>query len=49
MFASQGHEVIALHRTHFGTLDLGALTPGQWRVLPLDFFNPSDGASAAKA
>ena len=45
----QGHEVIALHRTHFGPLELGALTPGQWLVLPLDFFNPADGASAAKA
>jgi 16S rRNA pseudouridine516 synthase len=49
MFAGQGHEVIALHRTHFGTLDLGALTPGQWQVLPLDFFNPADGAGASEA
>lgn len=39
MFACQGHEVIALHRTHFGALDLGDLPPGQWRELPLDAFN----------
>ena len=38
MFACQGHEVLALHRTHFGSLELGELTPGQWRELPLDFF-----------
>ena len=38
MFACQGHEVLALHRTHFGTLELGELAPGQWRELPLDFF-----------
>lgn len=40
MFASQGAEVLALHRSHFGALDLGALPPGQWRELPLDTFNP---------
>jgi 16S rRNA pseudouridine516 synthase len=38
MFASQGCEVAALHRTHFGPLDLGGLAPGAWRELPLDFF-----------
>jgi 16S rRNA pseudouridine516 synthase len=38
MFACQGHEVLGLHRTHLGALDLGDLTAGQWRVLPLDFF-----------
>ncbi|MEI6052910.1 MAG: pseudouridine synthase [Opitutaceae bacterium] len=43
MFACQGHEVITLHRTHFGTLDLGELTPGQWRVLPLDYFSTPAG------
>jgi len=38
MFASQGCEVTALHRTHFGPLDLDGLTPGEWRELPLSFF-----------
>lgn len=38
MFASQGCEVTALHRSHFGSLDLGGLKPGEWRELPLDFF-----------
>ncbi|HWZ95836.1 MAG TPA: pseudouridine synthase [Opitutaceae bacterium] len=38
MFASQGCEVTALHRTHFGPLDLGGLAPGEWRELPLDLF-----------
>lgn len=38
MFASQGSEVLTLHRTHFGPLDLGTLAPGQWRGLPLDTF-----------
>ena len=40
MFASQGAEVLTLHRSHFGPLDLGSLPPGQWRELPLDTFNP---------
>jgi len=35
MFASQGYEVLTLHRSHFGKLDLGALKPGEWRELPL--------------
>jgi 16S rRNA pseudouridine516 synthase len=35
MFASQGCEVVALHRERFGDLTLGALPPGQWRELPL--------------
>lgn len=39
MFASQGCEVVALHRSRFGNLDLGDLPPGQWRELPLDFFD----------
>lgn len=39
MFASVGFEVVALHRTRFGPLDLGDLKPGAWRNLPLDFFN----------
>jgi 16S rRNA pseudouridine516 synthase len=38
MFASQGCEVVTLHRTRFGGLDLGELPAGQWRELPLDFF-----------
>jgi len=38
MFASQGCEVLTLHRTRFGHLDLGDLPAGQWRELPLDEF-----------
>jgi len=38
MFASQGCEVLTLHRTRFGPLDLAALPAGQWRELPLDTF-----------
>jgi 16S rRNA pseudouridine516 synthase len=38
MFASQGCEVVALHRTHFGLLDLGGLAPGAWRELSLNYF-----------
>jgi len=38
MFASQGCEVLTLHRTRFGHLDLGDLSAGQWRELPLDEF-----------
>ncbi len=34
MFASQGVEVLALHRAGFGHLELGDLAPGQWRELP---------------
>lgn len=36
MFASQGCQVITLHRVRFGPLTLGELAPGQWRELPLD-------------
>ncbi len=39
MFASQGNEVLTLHRSHFGPLDLGDLPPGQWRELPLGYFS----------
>ena len=39
MFACVGYEVVALHRTHFGALDLGDLKPGTWRILPLNFFD----------
>jgi len=34
MFASQGLEVLALHRARFGHLELGDLPAGQWRELP---------------
>lgn len=40
MFASQGCEVLTLHRTRFGHLELGELAPGAWRELPLDGFSP---------
>jgi 16S rRNA pseudouridine516 synthase len=36
MFASQGCEVIELHRTRFGSLDLGDLAPGAWIELPVN-------------
>lgn len=38
MFASQGCEVLTLHRSRFGDLDLGDLAPGTWRELPLNYF-----------
>jgi 16S rRNA pseudouridine516 synthase len=38
MFASQGCEVLTLHRPRFGPLELGDLPAGQWRELPLDEF-----------
>jgi 16S rRNA pseudouridine516 synthase len=38
MFAACGSTVLALQRTRFGELELGALAPGEWRELPLDFF-----------
>jgi 16S rRNA pseudouridine516 synthase len=38
MFASQGGEVLTLHRTQFGHLTLGDLAAGQWRELPLTEF-----------
>ncbi|HSY53478.1 MAG TPA: pseudouridine synthase [Opitutaceae bacterium] len=38
MFASQGCEVVALQRTHFGPLGLDGLAPGAYRELPLDYF-----------
>ena len=41
MFASQGYEVLALHRSRFGTLELGELPVGQWRELNLDCFDQS--------
>lgn len=41
MFASQGCEVLSLHRPQFGDLMLGDLAPGKWRELPLDTFADS--------
>jgi 16S rRNA pseudouridine516 synthase len=38
MFASQGNEVLTLHRSNFGHLDLGDLPAGQYRELGLDTF-----------
>ncbi|MBI3884668.1 MAG: rRNA pseudouridine synthase [Opitutae bacterium] len=38
MFASQGCEVVTLHRPRFGHLELGDLPVGQWRALPLTEF-----------
>jgi len=38
MFASQGSEVLTLHRPRFGPLELGDLPAGQWRELSLDTF-----------
>ncbi len=40
MFASQGAEVLTLHRARFGSLELGDLPAGQWRELPSDTFKP---------
>jgi len=39
MFSAGGRTVLTLHRTQFGSLDLGELAPGQWRELPLDAFD----------
>ena len=36
MLASQGCEVLTLHRVSFGPLGLDGLPAGQWRELPLD-------------
>jgi 16S rRNA pseudouridine516 synthase len=41
MFASQGVEVRALHRSRFGPLEVGDLPAGQWRELPADTFAPA--------
>lgn len=38
MLASQGNEVLTLHRTRFGHVELDGLSPGQWRELALDSF-----------
>ena len=39
MFASQGYEVLDLHRSQFGRLELGDLPIGQWRELELNHFD----------
>lgn len=39
MFSAGGARVLTLHRSRFGDLDLGDLPAGQWRELPLDFFD----------
>lgn len=44
MFAAAGATVLTLHRTHFGNLGLGDLAPGQWRELPLDYFETASRA-----
>ena len=36
MFAAAGNHVEALHRSHFGPLDLGSLEEGAWRLLSPD-------------
>ena len=35
MFASQGYEVLRLHRSRFGDFDLAGLKPGEWRIIPI--------------
>jgi 16S rRNA pseudouridine516 synthase len=43
MFSSQGCEVLTLHRSRLGQLELGDLPTGQWRELPLDAFDQPSG------
>lgn len=38
MFAASGAQVLTLHRTRFGPLELGDLPAGTWRILPLTTF-----------
>jgi 16S rRNA pseudouridine516 synthase len=40
MFSVLGATVLTLHRPRFGELELGDLPAGQWRELPLDYFQP---------
>lgn len=35
MFASQGCEVVRLHRSRFGEFTVDSVQPGQWRLLPI--------------
>jgi 16S rRNA pseudouridine516 synthase len=39
MFSACGATVLTLHRERFGKLELGDLPPGQWRELPLNYFD----------
>jgi 16S rRNA pseudouridine516 synthase len=41
MFASQGWTVLALHRERFGDCTVADLALGEWRELPLAFFEPA--------
>ena len=41
MFASLGCEVLELHRSQFGDLELGSLAPGAWAELPINRFDAS--------
>ncbi len=43
MFSSQGVTVLTLHRERFGPLALGESPRGEWRELPLDFFDVRAG------
>jgi 16S rRNA pseudouridine516 synthase len=36
MFATQGYQVEQLHRGRFGEFEIGDLSPGQWRLIPLE-------------
>ena len=38
MFSACGATVLTLHRERFGELELGDLPAGQWRELPLNYF-----------
>lgn len=45
MFAACGATVIALRRTQFGPLKIEQLAPGEWRELPLNYFEPERATS----
>lgn len=38
MFASQGCNVVRLHRSRFGEFEIGDLPAGKWRALPVENF-----------
>jgi 16S rRNA pseudouridine516 synthase len=48
MFSACGTTVLTLHRERFGSLELGGLPPGQWRELPLDFFDATPARTGAQ-
>jgi len=48
MFASQGIDVLRLHRSRFGEFELADLQPGQWRLLPLPSERGLQSAEAAE-